>query len=221
MNVSVPASMTWILYALMNVLFQLVASFAGKTVQAVLFTNSPSIGPTTNWGNLAEATFGNYSRQTIAAWTGPYYDGQFNAFVQGGLATFVGNSTSTNMITGMAIIAQNGGTQATATANIVGTSLNSVTVTNGGTLYEGNVIITFSGGGMTVAPVVVPVIVNGVITAIDVISGGTFAGTPAIAIETPKSIVEAGLFPAQIPCGNINEPIAVVPQLTLPPTTTY
>jgi hypothetical protein len=80
------------------------------------------------------------------------------------------------------------GVPATATANLTGGAVTSVTVTNGGTMY-GNPTVTFSGGGATTQATGTATVVNGVITAINVTSGGTgYTSAPTIAIRAGAAL---------------------------------
>jgi hypothetical protein len=77
----------------------------------------------------------------------------------------------------------NPGTVATATASLTSSTVSSIAVTNGGTNYNSNPIITISGGGGTGATAVATVSAAGVITGITVTNGGSgYTSTPTVAV---------------------------------------
>ncbi len=77
----------------------------------------------------------------------------------------------------------NPGVTATGTASILDGAVTDIAVTNGGTNYNSNPVITISGGGGTGASAKATV-VNGVITAITVSNGGSgYATAPTVAVS--------------------------------------
>jgi hypothetical protein len=78
--------------------------------------------------------------------------------------------------------------QATATATVGAGAVTAVTVGTGGTLYNSNPAVTFSGGGGSGAAATATV-VNGVVTAITVTSGGTgYTSAPTVAIRSGATL---------------------------------
>jgi len=94
-------------------------------------------------------------------------------------------------VTGQATVAQ--GTTAEASASLANVSAGALTgnltITNGGTGYSSNPVVSISGGGGSSAGVTVtPTITDGVITAIAVSGGSGYSSAPSISIAAPTGL---------------------------------
>ena len=94
-------------------------------------------------------------------------------------------------VTGQATVAQ--GTTAEASASLANVSAGALTgtltITNGGSGYSSNPVVSISGGGGSSAGVTVtPTITNGVITAIAVSGGSGYSSAPSISIAAPTGL---------------------------------
>jgi hypothetical protein len=77
----------------------------------------------------------------------------------------------------------------TAGANVSGGAVVSVTVSNGGTLYQSPPLVTFSGGGGSGASATA-VISGGVVTAVNMVSGGSgYTSAPTVTIGGVRRMV--------------------------------
>ena len=94
-------------------------------------------------------------------------------------------------ITGSATVAQGSTASASATlANVsAGALTGNLTITNGGSGYSSNPVVSISGGGGSSAGVTVtPTITDGVITAIAVSGGSGYSSAPSISIAAPTGL---------------------------------
>ena len=94
-------------------------------------------------------------------------------------------------VTGQATVAQ--GTTAEASASLANVSAGALTgtltITNGGSGYSSNPVVSISGGGGSSAGVTVtPTITDGVITAIAVSGGSGYSSAPSISIAAPTGL---------------------------------
>ena len=94
-------------------------------------------------------------------------------------------------VTGQATVAQ--GTTAEASASLANVSAGALTgnltITNGGSGYSSNPVVSISGGGGSSAGVTVtPTITDGVITAIAVSGGSGYSSAPSITIAAPTGL---------------------------------
>jgi len=94
-------------------------------------------------------------------------------------------------VTGQATVAQ--GTTAEASASLANVSAGALTgtltITNGGSGYSSNPVVSISGGGGSSAGVTVtPTITDGVITAIAVSGGSGYTSAPSISIAAPTGL---------------------------------
>ena len=94
-------------------------------------------------------------------------------------------------VTGQATVAQ--GTTAEASASLANVSAGALTgtltITNGGSGYSSNPVVSISGGGGSSAGVTVtPTITNGVITAIAVSGGSGYSSAPSITVAAPTGL---------------------------------
>jgi hypothetical protein len=197
----------------------LISTWISGSVDAevLLYVNNIAPGPTVNLGGLTEATFGGYSRQSIASWYGPGLDSTNQGFLFGTTVLFQGNGDGpSNIVTGAAIVANNGGTQATGTVVLTGTAVTSVTITNGGTLYESPPAVTFVGGTGTVTATGVAVLTNGVVTSITITNGGDYSVAPTVTIAKPESLVVWGPFPNPVSMNLSTDLLPFTPQIPLP-----
>ncbi len=82
-----------------------------------------------------------------------------------------------------------GSTGATAGASISGGSVVSVTISNGGTLYQSPPLVTFSGGGGSGASATA-VVIGGTVTAVNMVSGGSgYASPPTVTIGGVRRMI--------------------------------
>ena len=94
-------------------------------------------------------------------------------------------------VTGQATVAQGTTAEASATlANVsAGALTGTLTITNGGSGYSSNPVVSISGGGGSSAGVTVtPTITDGVITAIAVSGGSGYSSAPSISIAAPTGL---------------------------------
>lgn len=94
-------------------------------------------------------------------------------------------------VTGQATVAQ--GTTAEASASLANVSAGALTgtltITNGGSGYSSNPVVSISGGGGSSAGVTVtPTITDGVITAIAVSGGSGYSSAPSISVAAPTGL---------------------------------
>ena len=94
-------------------------------------------------------------------------------------------------VTGQATVAQ--GTTAEASASLANVSAGALTgtltITNGGSGYSSNPVVSISGGGGSSAGVTVtPTITDGVITNIAVSGGSGYSSAPTISIAAPTGL---------------------------------
>ena len=94
-------------------------------------------------------------------------------------------------VTGQATVAQ--GTTAEASASLANVSAGALTgtltITNGGSGYSSNPVVSISGGGGSSAGVTVtPTITDGVITAIAVSGGSGYSSAPTISVAAPTGL---------------------------------
>ena len=94
-------------------------------------------------------------------------------------------------VSGQATVAQGSTASASATlANVsAGALTGTLTITNGGSGYSSNPVVSISGGGGSSAGVTVtPTITDGVITAIAVSGGSGYSSAPSISIAAPTGL---------------------------------
>lgn len=110
-------------------------------LKVILYQNNVVPSPTMDISALVEADFGGYTRQTVAALSGPFLDSSNQAYSQTALLTFTADGSSANSIYGAALV----GTPAGATP---------ATATNPGNAgaYDPAFVITAGGGGYQTVP---------------------------------------------------------------------
>ncbi len=122
---------------------------SNSAVALKLYNNNVSVQPSTLLSALTETNFGGYAPILIASWNGPYVDVNLQAYILSALAIFTCNGTSSDNVYGAYLVADNGGTRATATATVASSTVSAITIGTAGTGYTIPPVATFSGGGGT------------------------------------------------------------------------
>lgn len=217
MDVKEPQTLTWNLYSVMTMLRVYLTELLLDDLQVMLYQNPVTILPETSMAELIEANFGNYSRGDIASWSDVYKDSVGNSYALAPLHIFSCDGSSGNTIYGMAIVAGNGGDQATATnPGNSGAYDAGFVITDGGTDYTAapRVRLTGATGSGATAH---SVITNGVVTSIVLDTPGSGYTTFTVELDPPMNLIEAGNFPTPITMTDATDALAVVPELAIPP----
>lgn len=195
------------------------ALLAATDVQLMLFTNVPAITRATKLGDLTEANFGGYARATISAWNGPYLDSVGFGYIMSAVEIFTADGTSSNAVTGSALIRDNGGTQATATAAIGGGgAIASTVITLAGTKYEAPPAVTITGAPGVGFVGHTTLSADGV-ASIVIDNPGSGYVAPVVHIAKPQSIVLSGLFPSPVVMALVTDALPTVVEVAIPPIT--
>ena len=186
-----------------------------RTPVIKLFKTSTPITDTTLLSALTECDFSGYAPSAVATINGPAIDQTGNAYLTAALAYFANDGGGTgNQVFSAALVAEiPGSTQATGTVTTTAGVVSAPVITLAGAGYVTAPKVTVLGGGT--GAVITATIAGGVVTALNLVSGGTGYTAATIVIDPPYEIIAAQNLASPVPMNVATDALPLVLQLNM------
>lgn len=193
------------------------ALLTGFGIQVRLVTAPAPLDPTIVWSAVTEATYSGYSPIAITSLSSPAsQDGQSASIVSPQVIFANDGGGVGNNITAAVVVSQiPGTTQATGTVTTTLGVISAPVITAAGAGYLVTPTVTVLGGGT--GAVVTATITGGVVTALNLVSGGTGYTAATLVIDPPLQIVGFYNFPTPVPMTNIFSQIPITAEFDMAP----